>query len=234
MNPNTMNTRFTLKTLSGIAMLSCILLMAGCSKEKNNQPGTTNNNSPYYVAALLGGQSITIKGPSNPYVDTVTVFLDSNGHQIIFGNVPVDSNNLIRRTQYISSATWTNAVSPGAPNSVVQASIQILKKLSVRVYVAPIPAPASSTIYSMLTENMTLADDDDPSDGVIVSIRDSDGVLWTSLGHQSHSSSFQINSIGQNMGSYAIITGSVTASMYDGNGNVKQLTSTAFNAMIGL
>ena len=133
-----MNTRFTLKTLSGVAMLSCILLMAGCSKEKNGQPGTSNN-SPYYVAGLLGGKSVTISGPSNPIVDTVIVYLDSNGHQIVINpNVPIDSNNLIRRTQYISSATWTSGGSPGSPNSVIQASIQILKKLSVRVYVAPI------------------------------------------------------------------------------------------------
>lgn len=227
-----MKAKLTLKTLTVVALIGGTLWLGGCSKEKNTQPTTTNNNSPYYVSGLLDGERINISGPSNPFVDTTTIFVDSSGHICGAPSQGQDSNHIFRYTQYTSSAIWTLNGSPFSANSTIVGSITF-KKLSVRVYVAPLPAPAATTLYNLLTPTVSFADDDNPTNGVIVSVRDSQGVLWTSLGEQ-HGSSFQINSVGQNMGTYAIITGSVTANMYDGMGHKKQLTSTAFNAMVGL
>jgi uncharacterized protein RhaS with RHS repeats len=111
-----------------------------------------------------------------------------------------------------------------------------LKNLAIRVYVAPLPTVLSTKLYSSLLQpssNVAFAYNPDPYNGVFFSIVDSKGVTWTTQGDQT-GSTFAIASVGANQGSYAIITGSISAKMYDGNGNVKNFTSAAYNAMVGL
>lgn len=234
-----MNIRATLKVWGGAALFSFILLLAGCSKEKPASTANQNNNSNslYYLEGLLGGKSITIMGPSNPAVDTNLVYFDSTGRQIS-QQLGIHDSSATWMSQYSTNASWVSATT-NSNNAIVLASIKILKKLSVRVYVAPFPAPASNTLYSLLTQtqpqqSLTIADNNNPNDGVIVTIRDANGVTWSSLGQQSGSSSFTINARGYNMGTYAIISGTMNLTMYDGQGHSEQLTSTAYSAMMGL
>jgi hypothetical protein len=240
---STMKATTTFKSLLVSFAVASVLVIAGCSKE-NIKPATTSGNlnitSPYYVTGLLGDEKITISGPSNPYVDTF--YLDSTGHQCGQGgdqdgnhgngNGNYNSNS----KQIVGGATWTGIAS-STNATVTQGSIQFLKKLSVRVYVGAYPVydPTGTALYNMMAagNNLDFTGSNTSGTGVAVSIRDSKGVLWTTAGDQT-GSKFTITSEGNNQGAYTIISGSITAKMYDGNGNVKQLSSTAFNAMLGL
>ena len=230
-----MKCNFTFKSLSGVIILAGALLLCGCKKEQRQATTTTtNNNSPYYITGLLGTEAVTISGPATPYLDTVTIYVDSNGHE--YYNTHDDHNgNDQSRTQYVTGAQWiADSASSGA--QFVKGSLQILQKLSVRIFVAAISVPASTYFYEnlLVPGNIAFADSIDPDDGAVITVRDGQGVLWSSQGHDQTGSSFVINSRGDNMGTYTIIKGSVKAKMYDSHGNMKQLSSTGFIAMVGL
>jgi hypothetical protein len=210
--------------ISGLGLaIVCILLFSGCKKETGNSNAGKNatSNSAYYLTGLLGGQALTISGTPT-YTATKTVVDSSSGSGSGGGTLPY--------IQYTTGCNWIVNGGSGSGSIITTGSI-LLNKLQVRVYVAP--TTGTSPYYPLLQSTSFNFTTSANSTSAYVAVRDNNGVLWTSNGDQT-GSSFQVISYGNDQSSYTTFTGIVNCKMYDGNGNMKPLTSAAFNALAGL
>jgi hypothetical protein len=213
-----------LKTLGLGLTFASLLIFSGCKKESGNTANslakTGASNSAYYLTGLLGGQPVTISGTptytSSSTVDTSNTATASGGGSLDY-------------IKYTTGCNWVVNGGSGTGSIITTGSI-LLDRLQIRVYVAP---TMQSPYYPLLQSKTVSFNTSSTTAGAYVAVRDANGVLWTSTGDQT-GSSFNIISYGNEQASFTSFTGIINCKMYDGNGNMKQLTSAAFNALAGL
>ncbi len=222
----------TYTKLALIVLVTVGFILSGCKKEAQVTPNTSTSasdltalNSTYYLAGKLDGEVINITGSATSYAKMLSV--DSDGETHDYDHDADDNSN----TGFITGIKWAS----NSPEGIVttQATIE-LRKLSVRVYVAPIVSDLPTYFYNIVTPSEYLfANNHSPNNGAFISLVDKNNVLWTSKGDQD-GSTFQIISRGTNRGTSTVISGIISSKMYDGHGHVKTFTSGAFNVVVGL
>ena len=223
----------TYTKLTLIVLVAVGFNLSGCKKEAQVAPNNTNTaesdltvlNSTSFLAGKLDGEEIRISGASSSYANMLTI--DSDGGTHDYDHDADDNSN----TGFITGIKWVS----NNPEGIVatQGSIE-LRKLSVRVYVAPIVSDLPTYFYNIVTPSeYPFASSSNPNNGAFISLVDKNNVLWTSKGDQD-GSTFQIISRGTNRGTATVISGIISSKMYDGHGHVKTFTSGAFNVVVGL
>jgi len=214
-----------MKLLCAVSFLS-VFIIAGCKKEPVktiNTVSVTNGtkDSSNYLKGTLGGELVKFEGNAIAY----NGYVDPDSAQNHGGS----GSGHDADAYYQSGSKW---VTFGNGITATNASIE-LRSLAVRVFVSPTHVSASNYFNLINPTTYPVATDDNPSSGAYVSIRDNSGVLWTTAGDQ-HQSTLTISSIGPNMVSYTVVSGTISCKMYDGQGNMKQLTGATFTAAVGI
>jgi len=219
-----------LRVLFAISCLS-VLIIGGCKKEAPAKPTTVNtvtvNSGTAGTSVFKGtfdGVPISFASAAiayNGYVDPDSANQNGNGN----GNGNGHDND----AYYVSGSKW---VTIGNSLPITNASIE-LRSLAVRVFVSPTHVSSSNFFNLINLATYPVATDDNPSQGAYISLRDQNGILWTSSGDQD-GSSFTISSVGANMVTYAIVSGTITSKMYDGAGHMKNLRDATFTAALGI
>ncbi|HWB63064.1 MAG TPA: hypothetical protein VG603_06100 [Chitinophagales bacterium] len=211
--------------LSAISLFTAIVFMDGCRKDADdsqNNSNTLTGNSKYFITGLLGGQPVSIEGTPTYYSNSTNV--EDSTHLNPWEHHDHDADD---SSGFVTGSKWISS-----DMATTNGSME-LRRLSVRVYVAPITG-LSNQFYGMIaTGPVNFAYNPDPNNGVYLAVRDKNNVVWTTKGDQT-GSTFQITSRGDNRGTYATFSGLVTCKMYDGQGNMKPFTSVAFSAIAGL
>jgi hypothetical protein len=217
--------------LFALFVLWSALAISGCKKEAIVKPVATLSataeqvDSANYLRGYLGDEPVKFEGSIvsyNAYVDP-----DSAMHHNGNGNSDYDS-------YYLSGSKWVTISGGGLPASSASGNASVeIRSLAVRVFVTPISA-TSTNYYNLLgLATYPFADGDDTNAGAYVSLHDSNGVLWTSLGEQ-NGSTLTITSRGANMNTYTVVSGTISCKMYDSVGNMKLLTGAKFTAALGI
>jgi hypothetical protein len=220
--------------LVALSLLSSVFIMEGCKKEAPITPintvlvnGDQTADSAYFFKGYLGNEVVKFEGSAisyNAYVDPDSS-QNSHGCGNGTGNTQTDND-----AYYTSGSKWVSIPNVGLP--VTNASLE-LRSLAVRVFVSPVNSQ-SANYYNLLgLETYAVSTSDNPSKGAYISLHDKNGKLWTSAGNQD-GSVLTVTSRGANMGTYTVLTGTITAKMYDADGNVKQLTGVSFTAALGI
>ena len=204
-----------------VATFGFFALISSCKKESAPTPANTTEPT-YFLKGTLGAETISTQGDNIPYTNLTYSDLHNGSFEDNHGDGDDDDDRV-----YATGSRWTNVSNS---MQLVTGSVE-LRKLIVRVYVAPISS--SQLYYNLLKTGTYTFANNDASSGVYISLRDKNGVLWTSQGDQS-GSTLQITSRGENTGAYTTVSGVMNAKMYDGNGNMKLLTNASFNMMAGL
>ena len=209
-----------------ILIMVAIFTINGCKKEaiiKTIAPVTVSNktvDSATFLKGEFDGLPISFEGNTFAYHGYVDP--DSAGHG---GNQAHDNDAF-----YQSGSKWVTLTTAGI--QVTNASLE-LRSLAVRVFVSPIAA-AATDYYNLLTPSVfPVANDDNSSKGGYLTLHDSHGVIWTTRGDQD-GSSLVILTRDVNMSTYTVVTGTISAKMYDGEGNMKKLTNALFTAALGI
>lgn len=204
--------------------LIVLLAVTGCNKEKNSiKPTNTSTIQPsytYFMKADLGGEQITIGGNEVAYNYVVDVPHTEEGE----GHEHEPEEGEVRST-LVSGCNWSATVGGGVNTGTLE-----LRKLVVRIYISPI---MSQQFYTMLEPNSYNFSNASSNSGAYITLRDKNGVLWTSLGDQT-GSTFSISDRGSFQNDYTTIAGTFSCKMYDGFGNMKLLSNGTFNAVAGL
>jgi hypothetical protein len=202
----------------------------------------------YYLSGQLDTVLAYVTGTPNYYAshsgvqggdnDSVGDVHSNNGHGNAGDN---NGNGNFGNSSWITGGSWSTTGSD--LKTVINGSIE-MRRLSVRIYVAPITTGSgggggnnwspNQKYYSMLAPGLYgFATPNDPNNGAYVTIRDSNGILWTTMGDQT-GSWFMIMSRGANNGTYAEISGVLSAKLYDGQGHMKLFTNASFDILAGL
>lgn len=210
------------------AMLLLLLTFIwSCNKEKNVAPNSNTPASTYFMKGLLDGEEIVISGSPAAF-KTIT---DVPHHEEEEDEEDDDDDNgeeEENRTIVSTGCNWTAADLAGG--GITTGSVE-LRKLVVRIYISPI---TSQQVYTMLEPNsFNFSYDKNAHSGAYITLRDRQGVLWTSHGDQT-GSTFVVTNRGEQQTDYATFAGTFTCKMYDGHGNMKQLTNGSFSATGGL
>ena len=236
-----MKTTSVLKTCFAITFFSTVLIFSACKKEAVVTPANTANNnlttrttitndvpvkpssSANRFYAYLGGEEVRYEGtviPFNAFVDPDSAHLDH------------DSNDHDDDAYYQSGSKWVTINTSNSNLSITNASIEV-RSLAVRVFVSPIVA-VSGTYYNQLgPATYGIASSTNPSKGAVITLRDKNGELWSSLGNQD-GSSMVISSRGENMVTYTVVTGTINCKMYNSHGSMKMLTNATFATSLGI
>jgi len=214
----------SIKLLFALFVLWSVFAISGCKKEPIVKQISTvtvfDQDSAIFLKGYLGDELVKFEGNGisyNAYVNP-----DSNSQQHGHGQDYA--------AYYMSGSKWVTLSGSGI--SATNASVEI-RSLAVRVFVTPIAA-TSSTYYNLLgPATYQFADGDNTSAGAYVSMRDKNGLLWTSLGDQD-GSTLTVTTMGANMVTYTIVAGTISCNMYDPSGHMKQLTGAKFTAALGL
>ncbi|MFN8285235.1 MAG: hypothetical protein U0V74_00705 [Chitinophagales bacterium] len=216
-------------------------LLTSCKKEVNNVTTTNNPNSSYFLKGNLGGESIELTAPNSFYTDETVVDNEDSEHcgehhgpshpegdndgDELGGDGDNDEDDMAVIT---SGSSWNTT---GANNKMLTQGTIEVRGLVVRIWVNPAKAQSyfnlfTPGIHSFAYENGAKA-------GAYVTVRDSNGVLWTSKGAQ-EGSTFEVLTRSELKGNYTTVTGVVNCKLYDNKGNVKQFTNGAFSANVGI
>ena len=214
-----------IKALTALSLMS-VFVIGGCKKEVV-KPTTINTvtvgqsvDSANFLRGFLDGEPVKFEGNAIAYHG----YVDPDSLQGQGGSG--DDHD----AYYQSGSKWV--ILTGAGLASTNASVEI-RSLAVRVFVSPLNAN-SSNYYNLLGAPIyAFSTHQDPSKGAYVSLRDKNGVLWTSAGDQD-GSTLTITSRGANMNSYTVVSGTITCKMYDAEGNVKQLTNAIYTAALGI
>ena len=204
-----------------------LFLLTGCKKNETTAPPATtlsSNNTvatnPYFMQGLFGGEAVNLQGTPEPFTSSF-----SNAAEVEHEDHDGENNPPL-----VTGTRWFNNSSTDLLGST-QGSVE-LRKVVIRVFIAPYPVAQQH--YDMLNPGtQTFSDAQQQGNGAYVTFRDSHGVLWTSKGDQT-GSTITITSRGEIVGASAAFAGKFSAKMYDGNGNVKQLTNVSFSGIAGL
>lgn len=224
-------------------------IIAGCSKEPASNPRSVTNanalpvDSSYYLKGIFGTQPLTIEGNAVYYslIDTTITpshpggsCHDSDGDHDGQNNNNGDPDNDQANPVFVTGTKWVIVHSSGGQTTQTSVASVELRSLDVRIFVTPI-AQSQSQFFDMLapTANYGLATVNNPQQGAYVTILDQNGVRWTSIGDQT-GSSFAITTRGAMGTLSAPFSGTFSIKVYDGNGNVKQLSNVTFSAIAGL
>jgi hypothetical protein len=199
---------------------ACLMLFVlGCRKETiapiTTHPTHRDLMQVKALTGLLADEPVTLIS-NEPYSE-VTFELAGNNPN---GNVKQSSK---------TGSRWTDIDPQGI--IMTTGSIEIQNEI-FRIYVTPFLSGNGNGygLYHMLANgNRNFSG----NNGVRISVRDAQGVLWTSDGNQS-GSTFEITSRSVNMQTYATVTGTLSCKMYDGAGHVKQFTQGLFTGDFGL
>ena len=212
-----------IKTSLAGSLLLAVFVISGCKKETPIKPVATvtveNVDSANYFKGYFDGEPVKYEGNAyafHSFIDPDSVNQSQSEHD--------------HDAYYQSGSKWVTLSGTGL--QITNASVE-LRSLAVRVFVSPIVS-VSTTYYNLLgPATYPVANDDQSSSGAYVTIRDKNGVLWTSHGDQD-GSTLLILSRGANMATYTVVTGTISCKMYDGEGNMKHLTGAAFTAALGI
>lgn len=207
-------------------LLPVLFFTGGCNKEaavKKIAQVTVNSNdvdSSNYFKGYFDGQPVKFEGKALAY----NAFVDPDSAGNGGGNYDHDA-------YYQSGSKWVTLNNAGI--QVINASVE-LRSLAVRVFVSP-SVPVADVFYNLLNPAYYPVSDNSNNlnDGAFVSIRDAGGVLWTTKGDQD-GSVLTITGRGANMNTYTEVSGTITAKMYDAEGNMKKLTNASFTAALGI
>ncbi|MDB5282061.1 MAG: hypothetical protein JWO06_1136 [Bacteroidota bacterium] len=220
---------FNPKSLLAIGVICLVIFISACKKESVAPAAVSNTNTtstpaapPVFLSATLGGDLVNVQGTAKYFSDTTATEDEDEDNGCGHGNEDHDSNISIRET----GGKWVTTDVTG--QQITTTAIIEVKKLAVRVYVAPI----KQTNYNMLSPG-SFGYSTTTNSGAYVAILDNKGVVWTTNGDQT-GSTFQITERGDSTGAYTTFKGVFTAKMYDKHGNVKQITNGAFTSLAGL
>jgi hypothetical protein len=209
---------------------------SSCKKEVSQNPEQSNTPAAYFLKGFLGPEEITIQNSSSYFTDASRQnsgnphggdhngdgHVDNGQHDSL--STTLDDDNQL----YITGCSWQNTNEQGI---ITTTGTVELRKEVFRIYITP---SADNPHFDMLKPGIyNFASDDNASEGAFITVRDKDGVLWTSAGDQG-GSTFEIQSREGNNQTFARVTGSVSCKMYDSSGNMKPLTSATFIANFGL
>lgn len=199
-------------------LLVLLSLVWSCNKDNSVSPKNNSASSAYYIKGLLGGEEIVISGTETAF----KTLNDTLHHEDDEDEAHEEEEN---RTLISTGCTWTASALVGG--GINTGSLE-LKKLVVRIYISPI---TSQQIYNMLEPNSYgFSFDKNAHSGAYITMRDKQGVLWTSKGDQT-GSVFVIKSRGEQQGDYATFAGTFSCKMYDEYGHMKLLTNGNFSAI---
>lgn len=214
-------------------LLLCSLNFSSCKKEDQQQTPAQIPTPTYFLKGFLGDVEIITPGVPSYFTDAMNQN-NENGNQdsSTIGDHNADGHhdngnvNGGQRSLSITGCKWNISDSQGILTTT--GSVELRKEV-FRIYVTPF---TSSEYYTLVEPGLYNFANDDSPDGAYVTMRDADGVLWTSDGEQS-GSSFVITTR-QNLDSLATITGTFSCKMYNSNGTMKPFTSGTFTANVGL
>lgn len=206
---------------AGLAFLLLLTLVWSCNKDNRVSPKNNPASSTYFIKGQLDGEEVVVSGTETAF----KTFNDTPHHEEDEDEEHEEEDN---RTLISTGCSWT--ASDLAGGGINTGSVE-LKKLVVRIYISPI---TSLQVYSMLEPNTYgFSYDKNAHSGAYITIRDKQGVIWTSKGDQT-GSEFVIVSRGEQQGDYATFTGTFSCKMYDDYGHTKQLTNGSFSAIARL
>lgn len=220
------------KILVAVVVVFCgATALSGCKKETTPPVTTvtTSTNtvitSPYFMQGDFGGQVVTLQGTPQPFTTSFSnATIEHEGHDGEHHDGDDEDVPLVTGTRWFDNSSTDLLTS-------TQGSIEF-RKVVIRVFIAPMPVQQQH--YDMLALGTSVfADGQQLSNGAYVTLRDNQGVLWTTKGDQT-GSTITITSRGEFTGTSTTIAGRFTAKMYDGNGNVKQLSNVNFSGIAGL
>ena len=215
----------SINLLFALLLLGVVFAINSCKKEpivKNISTVTlADQDSATYLKGYLGDEPVKFEGTAISY--SAYVDPDSANHQ--GGNHDYDS-------YYLSGSKWVTFSGSGLTASATNASVEI-RSLSVRVFVTPIAATSTNYFNLLSPAAYPFADGDNSNTGAFVTLRDKNGVLWTSQGDQD-GSTLVVATRGANMGTYTVLSGTISCNMYDQVGNMKKLTGAKFTAALGI
>ena len=204
-------------------LMLAIFVIGGCKKETVVKPVATVTavSETNFLKGVFDGEPVKYEGNAQSY----SAFVDPD-------STSVQNPDEHDHDAYYQSGTKWMTISSGTGLQITNASVE-LRTLSVRVFVSPV-ASVSDNFYSLLgPATYPVADVTHSSKGAVITMRDKNGVLWTSHGDQT-GSTMLILSRGANMGTYTVVTGTLSCKMYDTEGSMKQLTGATFTAAMGI
>ncbi len=203
-----------------------INLFTGCKKEVEKTPIQQTALSEHRITGFLGDEEITIQTNASYFTDAT----DTNGveeHQDNGHHDSGDDDDDDDKSNLVTGCEWHTTDNTG--HNTTTGSVSVHKEV-FRIYVTPF---INSPYYDMLvTGTYNFLTTTNSKNGAYLTMRDNNGVLWTSLGEQT-GSIFQILTRGANEQTFTRITGAVTCKMYNGHSNMKIFTGT-FAAVSGL
>ena len=208
-------------SFAGSLMLA-VFVISSCKKETVVKPLATVTavSETNFLKGVFDGEPVVYTGNAQSY----SAFIDPDSST----NQNPDEHD--HDAYYQSGTKWMTISGTGL--QITNASVE-LRTLSVRVFVSPITT-VSDNFYSLLgPATYPVADVAHSSKGAVVTMRDKNGVLWTSHGDQTGSTMLLL-SRGANMGNYTVVTGTISCKMYDAEGSMKQLTGATFTAAMGI
>ncbi len=208
-------------SFAGSFMLA-VFIIGGCKKETVVKPiaTVTAASETNFLKGIFDGEPVKYEGNAKSY----NAFIDPDSST----NQNPDEHD--HDAYYQSGTKWMTLSGTGL--QITNASVE-LRSLAVRVFVSPITS-VSDNYYSLLgPASYPVADVVHSSKGAVVTMRDKNGVLWTSHGDQT-GSTMLILSRGANMGNFTVVTGTISCKMYDAEGTMKELTSATFTAALGI
>jgi len=222
--------KFTPPNVLFVAIVSVLLSVSGCKKENtpqtisDTQVSQVSNNQAapsYYLSGMLGTEAISLPGNPVAYNDSTDAIHPHGGCD---NEAEEDHDGDFDDAANYTGSRWVTT-DPNTNALVSHGSVDV-RKLIVRIYAAPLVA---TNYYNMIALSSYGFVNHNIGSGVYVTVRDSQGILWTTNGDQT-GSTFTITSRTALSSAVANFSGTFTAKMYDGHGNVKQLTNGVFSA----
>jgi len=180
------------------------------------------------LSGFLGTEPVMLIGGA-PYTENVGSLSGSgsthNGNQ--GGNHNNDDTiNMLR----ITGNQWIGRDIQGlmVTNGVIE-----LRKEVFRIYVTPSAASINAHYNMLKPANNEFATSNNAPNGAYLSLRDGNGILWTTEGDQT-GSNFRVITRGVSQLPATTITGVTSCKMYDGFGNMKTFNSDTFTIEMGL
>ncbi len=220
-------------------------LLSSCKKEINSPTSDNTTHSSYFLKGKLGNETIDFSGTSNYYTDESVLQNEdeehcgehsNNGHHYGDGNVnngqsgdddenEADEDDL---AVIISGSSWNTT---GSNNKMLTQGTIEIRGLVVRIWVNPAKA---QTYFDLFTPGIhSFAHENGAKAGAYVTVRDGNGILWTSKGDQT-GSTFEVLTRGELGTNSTTVTGVVNCKLYDANGNVRPFTNGTFSATVGI